>query len=405
MPQKVLQIAYACNPAGHGEHWLGWAWAEQARTFADVHLITFPWHREQVQAASEQIGIHPHFLDVPRAFDRVCSWLSLPGRYLRQALWQRRLQARVRELHARERFDLVHQTTYHTFRVPFRAALALDIPAVWGPLAGGENVPPGYFRYLGPARWTELQRPLLNRASLSSPSVQSALRRANALLVSNRTTLNYLPDFCREKSTIMPPNALRGDLPLPPMRHVSAPGTPLRLFFAGNCAGTRAIPLVMEAMRLAQDCPAELTIAGQGAAVPFWKSEAARLGISVRFTGHVSRTELADLYASADAFVFPALRDSGGSGLLESMSLGLPVICLDWGGPAEMVDSTSGIKVSVADPASTVRELADAIRRIRRDPAFAASIGQNAIERCRREFTWDHKREILEGIYRSVTRK
>jgi glycosyltransferase involved in cell wall biosynthesis len=401
---KVLQIAYACNPEGHGEHWLGWAWAEQARAFGELHLVTYPHHRAEVLRAAEMTGIRMHFVDVPKSVDRLCRGLGHPGRYLRVLAWQRRLGPFVRALHTQEHFDLIHQTTYHTFRIPFRSALALDIPAVWGPIAGGENVPAGFFRYLGPARWTELPRPALNRASLASPAVRRSLRRADALLVSNQTTLDYLPDFCRAKATIVPPNALRGDLPLRVSPRDFRSDAPLQLFFAGNCAGTRAMPLVFEAMKSAGDCPTELTIAGQGAAVPFWKREAARLGIHARFTGHVGREELGALYAAADAFVFPALRDSGGSGLLEAMSLGVPVICFDWGGPAEMVDAHSGIKIPVRRPEETIRSLAEAFRRLRNEPGFGRALGQAAIERCRREFTWENKRAVLRRVYESVLR-
>ena len=36
---RVLMIAFACNPAGSGEHWLGWGWAEQAAKSCDVTLV------------------------------------------------------------------------------------------------------------------------------------------------------------------------------------------------------------------------------------------------------------------------------------------------------------------------------------------------------------------------------
>jgi glycosyltransferase involved in cell wall biosynthesis len=54
-------------------------------------------------------------------------------------------------------------------------------------------------------------------------------------------------------------------------------------------------------------------------------------------------------YDEADALAFLWLRDSGGSALLEAMTRGLPVICLDWGGPAKMLGEYSGIRL----PANT----------------------------------------------------
>ena len=40
---RVLMIAFACNPGGIGEHWLGWGWAEEAAKSYDVTLLT--WDR------------------------------------------------------------------------------------------------------------------------------------------------------------------------------------------------------------------------------------------------------------------------------------------------------------------------------------------------------------------------
>jgi glycosyltransferase involved in cell wall biosynthesis len=399
---KVLQVAFACNPEGHGEHWLGWAWVEQAKALgADVHVVAFPKDREQVLKGAANLGVSPHFVDVWRWFDILCERSGMVGSWTRMMWWQRRLLPFVRALHEREHFNIIHQTTYHTFRIPFRAAMALDIPAVWGPMAGGENVPKGFERYLGHARMAETLRPALNKIWLRSPAVQSALRRADALMVSNQTTLSYLPEFCREKSVIVPPNALR-EIPSPP-DPTRRSHSVLRLFFAGNCVGTRVLPLVMSAMReVAADCPTVLTIAGKGPALEYWKCEAARLGVQVKFTGHVNRSELGELYAAADVFVFPALRDSGGSGLLEAMSLGLPVICVDWGGPAEMVDQNTGIKLPVSDPAQMVRNFADQFRRLGRDPELARRIGQAGAIRARTEYTWDKKRKVLGTIYETA---
>ena len=59
-----------------------------------------------------------------------------------------------------------------------------------------------------------------------------------------------------------------------------------------------------------------------------------------------SSREVEDRYRSADIFVFPSLRDSGGLVVLEAMAHGLPVVCADLGGPGLIVDETCGRAVS-----------------------------------------------------------
>jgi len=119
----------------------------------------------------------------------------------------------------------------------------------------------------------------------------------------------------------------------------------------------------------------------------------------VTFLGPIPHGELVHHYSEADVLVFPALRDSGGSALLEAMSLGLPVVCLDWGGPAEMLDDQCGIKVPIATPQETILSFAEALIRLDQHPELRLQLGVNAARHARANFTWERKRQILEETY------
>jgi glycosyltransferase involved in cell wall biosynthesis len=394
-------IAYACNPRGSGEHWLGWGWAEQASRGYQVDLITTPNHQQAVEERARECGITAHFVGLPQGFKNFTEKLGTGGGWLRKIRWQLRVARLARTLHEQHPFALVHQTTFHTFRVPFLAA-GLGIPAVWGPIAGGESVPRGFSRYLGAARFAEFGRRLANRIWLQFPPVKKSLRRAAIIYVSNRTTLRFLPVRVRSKCRIVPPNALRpedenlrGDPPAP------VQGRGLRLLYVGNCVATRAIPLVFEALKESGLEDFKLTVVGTGPAVPGWRRKAERLGISgkVEFTGLVPYKELPRFYEAADALVFPALRDSGGSALLEAMSRNLPVICLDWGGPGEMVGEGCGIKIPVQNRKQTVRSFAAALRRIQLEPGLRESLAKTARMRAQKVFGWEEKFQLLQATY------
>ena len=81
------------------------------------------------------------------------------------------------------------------------------------------------------------------------------------------------------------------------------------------------------------------------------------------------------------------------------MSKGLPVICLDWAGPAEMVDNNCGVKVPVTTPDETIQRFADAIVRLKNDPQLRMQLGVRAVELARSQFTWATKRRLLEDTY------
>jgi glycosyltransferase involved in cell wall biosynthesis len=407
-------IAYACDPRGGGEHWLGWGWVEQAAQNFAVDLITTPKAQPAIEQRAGELGVMPHFVPVSPSLRKVTE--SVGGNWLRKLAWQKRAAQLATSLHQQKKFALVHQTTFHTFRVPFLAS-GLGIPSVWGPLAGGERVPPGFGRYLGRARFAEFGRALLNRCWLQVPSVKRSLQDATVLFVSNHTTLNFLPPGCRHKCQVVPPNALRpedeqaqlGVHPLEGSRTDTLKGghrTVFHLLYVGNCVATRAVPLVLDALTDSGPDGYEFSIVGGGPALADWQENSRKAGLNgtVHFVGKVEYSQLAKFYAQADALVFPALRDSGGSALLEAMARGLPVICLDWGGPAEMVDEVSGIKIPVSTPRETVRAMAAALARLRENPGLCASLGAAARARALAVFSWPAKRGLLESTYRRLIR-
>jgi len=388
---KVLMIAYACNPEGGGEHWLGWRWAEEASKKYSVHLITTPNARAQVEKHATSHGIIPYFVEQPRG-----------GRWGRKIRWQSRVLKFASELHTRKHFRIVHQTTFHTFRVPFLAA-DLGIPSVWGPVAGGEAVPAGFGGYLGPARFGETMRKLVNQLCLRLPAISRSMNRSSVIFVSNQTTLNFLPPNVRHKCLVVSPNALRpeDEMPMPSVARTPDQSSGLRLLYVGNCAHTRAMRIVFEAMTRGGLEKCRLTVAGTGEALNHWKQCASHLGLGkrVHFTGFVTRDKLPELYGTADVLVFPALRDSGGSALLEAMSKAIPVICLDWGGPGEMVNEQSGVKIPVSTPAKTVAAFAEGLRQLEQDSGWRRELCVGARLRACSHFTWANKRRLLEDTY------
>jgi glycosyltransferase involved in cell wall biosynthesis len=398
MKPRVLMIAFACNPSGGGEHWLGWGWAEQAAKSYDVTLVAWDRFEKEIKLHAPAAGINPICIGVPNIVNKIGDKSGL-GRWLRQIVWHRRAAAMAARLHTENPFALVHQTTFHTFRIPLSVS-NLGIPAVWGPIAGGESTPPGFGAWLGRLKYAEAMRRIMNSLMLARPAVQKSLRAARVIFVSNQTTLNFLPVWCRERCTIVPPNAVRGVLLPPPARPMDSE-SPLNLLFVGNCVATRSIPLVLQALCRLPDLPWRLTVVGGGSSLSEWKDLARSMAIENRvgFTGAIPRSDVEKHYPRADVFVFPALRDSGGSGLLEAMSFGLPVICCDWGGPAEMVDEGSGIKVSVENPEATIDGFAAAIEKLYHNPELRQTMGSNAFTRAQKNFSWAWKRKLLDETY------
>lgn len=75
-------------------------------------------------------------------------------------------------------------------------------------------------------------------------------------------------------------------------------------------------------------------------------------GLDVVFTGPLTGEPLAEMYASADIFVYPSLTETFGQVIQEAMASGLPVIARCEGGPADIVEE--GVTGYLPDPADVM---------------------------------------------------
>ncbi len=117
---------------------------------------------------------------------------------------------------------------------------------------------------------------------------------------------------------------------------------------------------------------------------------ARELGIAAQFRMLGFRDDVRPLVADFDVAVVPSVyADPLPRSVIESMSLGKPVIAFDVGGVVEMIDDgVTGALVPFApdSPAEGIERLAGAILRYARDPVLRARQGRAARERVEREF-------------------
>lgn len=116
----------------------------------------------------------------------------------------------------------------------------------------------------------------------------------------------------------------------------------------------------------------------------------------VRALGFVTDEELAWLYNNATALVYPSLYEGFGLPILESMSVGTPVITSNCGAMAEV----AGDAAQLVDPSDTP-DIAQGIEQVVKDATLRNELRERGRDRAS-EFTWERTaRETIE-VYRSV---
>jgi glycosyltransferase involved in cell wall biosynthesis len=405
---KVLLSAYACEPGKGSEPGMGWHWAvEIARLGHEVHILT---RANNVEACERGLAnltglrLSVHGCDLPRW----ARWWKKGQRGVRlyYVLWQWGASRRALALNRARHFDLVHHITFAVWRHPSFMG-RLGIPFVFGPVGGGEDTPPALRPSLPlRARIVEALRAAANRLASIDPLLLSTLRRASLVLYKTTDTLAHIPRRYNAKCICIQDVAADKDgLATTP----SSPSTPAPHFlFAGRLLYWKGVHLALRALAQvrAQDrtqlAEARLTIVGDGRDRAWLQSLARNLGLAsaVDWRGLLPHPDVLPIYADHTAFVFPSLHDSGGTVIMESLAQGLPVLCLDLGGPGAILSAECGVKIPARGRTEeeVVADLASAMVRLATDAGFRATLAANALEAARR-MTWS---ALVAGAYAQI---
>jgi glycosyltransferase involved in cell wall biosynthesis len=385
---KLLISTYACAPHHGSEHAVGWNWTTEAhRQGNEVWAMASPVHREAIEVACRET---PSLGGITWLFPEVTGWPLTPGvepRWERtyNLLWQIAALRMARKVKDRVSFDVVHHLTWGGVRAPTFLG-RLGVPLIVGPIGGGETSPPSLRSGLhAKARLTEFIRNLSNWTIQVNPIVRGGLTLARMIVVKTPETAAILTKGMQAKSICYAELSVQSQSIGQP-RLAKANGN--NILFVGRLIYWKGAHIAIRALaELAPRLPdAKLTIVGKGPEQARLMQEAARLGISDRitFVPWLPRDQVSAIYDRHDIFLFPSLHDSTGLVVLEALSHGLPVVCLDSGGPRLIVTPQSGSVVATRrrDTAQVAAALADEIAALLNDPARYAAMSTAAIARA-----------------------
>jgi len=346
---RILLSAYACEPGKGSEPGVGWNWAlALVRRGHEVWVLTRSNNRASIEQALAGLGepcvARLHFLyhDLPRW----AAWWKRGGRgvHLYYALWQRGIISVARAAHRRQNFDVAHHLTFGVWRQP-TFLHRLGIPCIFGPVGGGETAPwPLVFGM--PNLWSrtsEFLRFAVNLVSLSNPALRRCLGKSRWVIAKTRETAAWIARAGGSATVSL-------EIGISPERIATSSRVPesgrLSCLYAGRLIGLKGVHLALAAVARAAAAGVDIsfTVVGSGPLKGGLQVMADALGIGSRvsFSGQLSQAELQARYREHDLLLFPSLHDSSGNVVLEAFASGLPALCLQLGGPAEMVDGSCG---------------------------------------------------------------
>ncbi len=404
---KVLAVAYACEPNKGSEPGVGWNWVKQIARFADVWVITRGNNREVIEGVLKKTPEpHMHFIcvDYPKL---IRFWKKgQRGVHLYYFLWQFLAFYYGYKLHKKVNFDLVHHITF--VNDWFHSLFALfPIPFIWGPIGSNSLVPLEFHCNFKSYMSDLTKNMLITLARVCNPLYWITIGRARKIILIKESLRDKFPFRFVNQQKILVQCAVGIDQSIDQSLAESKHAKKDFIIFysAGNLISIKGFHLAIMAFYKALNKVRnmKLIIAGDGPLRKRLKEMTERFSITqfVTFTGKLPRSDVLKYISEADVFLFPSF-EAGGMVVLEAMINGLPVICLDVGGPGEMVCDNCGIKVQANGVSQVVDELADGIVNFASDFTLRLTMGENARAHAKRMYSWSGKGSFLKEVYSDV---
>lgn len=392
---SVVLSAFQCKDNGISEAYVGYNWTKQVAKFANVKLLTgnlpsgLPDNVEVFTASSPfQFG-SPALSNFNRAVKLDYFWHNL--------------LCRIRYKDLLSSTDIFHHVTPIAPRFP-NSLGSLAPRFVLGPIGGGLRVPQPFRDMVETAepRYSVLRN--LDSFRLAyDPSLRRTYKAAKKILIVAKYMLDLIPaEFHCKTEIVLETGICRNDYPEAQSKTSSKHFT---LLYVGHLIPYKGLEFLIRGLKRVNTetlRSMQLHVIGDGGAyADQCKKMTQVLGLtgSVTFHGRLPHEQVRKWYQKADALCFPTLAETSGNVLLEAMAMRLPVVSVNYGGPSEIVDQSSGILVDPVSPDYLVAGIASALEQLVANPERARSLGMAARRRVLAKFSWEAKGRKIQAIY------
>lgn len=398
---KILFDCFSCSPYYGSDEGIGWNWPFYMRRYHEVWALVRKDRRFDIEKYCKE----NHISDIHFIYADIPDWMNFYYKNLAQGkngtldfllyqwLWQTPAYKEAKKAHKQVHFDVVHHCGTNDFRF-IGKMYKLNIPFIIGPIGGAQETPEGLKAYTKAYSKSEILRSLLNRFFTSFPSYKKALNKATKIYFSNPETAEYLKPKIKDLTKCEYLTEI-GCTKLPEIKTERVEG-PVTFLWAGRMEYRKGLEFLFDVLeRLPKDNSWQVILCGDGSERKKYERicEEKKLTEYVHFQGKCAYEEMDKQYRNADVFVFPSLRETTGTVIIEAMSHGLPVICIKQGGGALIVDNECGYLIEGTTQEEYIYNFANSIMECISNEEILNEKGRKAYIKIQREYMWQKKIE------------
>lgn len=397
----ILIIAYACEPNETSEPGVGWNFSKEISKRYDTLVLTRKNNQPAIESGTGNASEFIYY-DLPGMLMSLKKKTPL-GTQWYYGLWQWGAYRYAKKYMAEAPYPIVlvhHLNFAMTWLAP--PAFLIEKPFVWGPVGGGDYIPLRFFGELSiQAKFQEGFYALLNQAGRFSPFSYWARKKADAILFRTESTMDNFPVSSDKTVTLMSETAsVLSDFRTKTWKSET------RAICVGRLAYWKGFLYAVKGFHgfLENGGTGTLEIFGEGTEKDAIAAYIERHGLSknIMLRGFVDNATIKRKMKEASVLLHPSFRDGGSWSIMEAMSLGLPIICLNTSGPKDMVGEDGGVLIHLGSSHQIVEDIASALFSLQINPVLYERLSAQASQRMEKEYNWKRRGEQIKAVYDQV---
>lgn len=404
---NILMSSFNCSPYKGSENALGWNWTYTAAKEGNtISVLTWNDNKNDIErywnnCSQEEIKIRArikYYYIQPKEYNlRISNHIN---EILVYRSFQKKAYKFAKELILKENFDFVHHVTWSSC-VQLTYLYKLGLPFVLGPVGGGERIPKVINISLrNREKIKEWVRVLVQNISKINYGHRKLYSKSTKIFVTTKETKMIIPKRYWDKVSILQGIGLnRSDIVNEPKKYEKI--NCLKVLAVARLIYWKGIEIAIDSVIKAylSGLNIQLTIVGDGdQKEDLIKKVNDEHKSVIKFIGSIDYSRLNEFYNDSDVLLNCSLHDSGCLVVIESLSQGLPVICIKTGGPATLTDDNCAIRIEPDSYENVVNNIANELKNLANEPEKLSKMSNGALRKSQ-ELIYENKyKEFIEEL-------
>lgn len=388
---NILINAYSVSPKHGSELGMGWNWIIHLANYCSLYIISESEWKEEIEQAiatlPQNSNLHFYYIDQNPKAIRMGKNQGDWRFYWYYNQWQKKAFHLAQEIVKKQHIDLIHHLNIIGYREPGYLWKISGIPYVWGPIGGMELTPTAYLKGAGFQKhcFTYTKNLINWLQSRYNLRVRKAFCHADILIAATSRIQHSIQKIYHKPCYQLNEIGCHMTRPLSEKSSYH----PFRILWVGRFFFTKQLQIALHAMNLLKGySDIELHVCGSGSEqeTVLYRQMAKNMGLqsSIVWHGQLSLEEVRNIREQSDLFLFTSIMEGTSTVLLEAVESGLPILCFDTCGMADVVNEKIGIKIPLSSPERSARDFAQAILTLYNDPARLQSMSNACIEEAQK---------------------